>query len=93
MPQYHKAAVIDDITIIKGSIENANIKAEPFWAKSKGKVPPPRYPKTNSVPLPVAIWRAATASAKYENKFVITGTFIRIKAKNSWKKIAESMCL
>ena len=28
-----------------------------------------------------------------ENKFVITGTFIRIKAKNSWKKIAESMCL
>ena len=30
MPQYHRAAVMDDMTIIKGSIENANIKAEPF---------------------------------------------------------------
>ena len=64
IPQYHNAAVIDDITMMKGRIENAKMRAEPFWAKSNGKVPPPRYPNTNSVPLPVAIWRAATASAK-----------------------------
>ena len=42
MPQYQSVAVIDDITIMNGRIEKANIKADPFCDNSYGKAPPPR---------------------------------------------------
>jgi hypothetical protein len=67
IPQNHKTADMQDITIITGNIAKAKMIAELLCES-------PRNPNTNLLPSFVACCKTETPLAKYENRSVIKGT-------------------